>query len=135
LDISLNKVRKAIKEFGIMEKDGAFESLSLKSRIINAVMGLVIGSILFLPALMLFFQISASIGDHYGFNRNADDFMMGYFCFPLSAVISLICGLFGGEIGNKSSHKYLGAIFGALLGPIVTLLPLSIIILSSWAEN
>gem|GEM_PF-5202549 len=118
-----------------MEKDNVFEALSLKSRIINAVMGLVIGSICFLPALILFSQISASISENYGFNSNMDDFMMGYFCFPPSALISLICGLIGGEIGNRSNHKYLGATIGALLGPIVTSLPLSIIILNSWAEH
>jgi hypothetical protein len=111
------------------------ESLSSKHRILNAVIGLFAGSIFFMPVLFLLLEISISISTQYGFNTNTDEFMAGYFCFLPSALISLIGGIIGGEIGNKNNHKYLGAIFGGLVGPIATLIPLSINILNSWAEH
>ncbi len=106
--------------------------LPAKVRALHAVLGMLSGLFSFYPITIMFLGISIFISDIFNGNTNTDEFMGAILYLLPALVISLIFGLIGGHLGYKNNEKYMGSILGGLLGPIITLFPLSISILLGW---
>jgi hypothetical protein len=97
------------------------------------IIGLIMAIVSFFPVTLAYMYISIYICDRLGGgNMNTDDFMGAFICIIPILMLSLALALFGGDLGCQKNHKYLGAIIGGFLGPVIVLFLLTVGILYGW---
>jgi len=83
-------------------------ALSFGTRLIHAVIGLLIGFAWWIPFVLLGSVISKILGVYLkNIGMRADEYASVIFCILPAPIGSLLGGIIGGHIGNKINHKYL----------------------------
>jgi hypothetical protein len=83
----------------------------------NGFIGLLSGSILFIPGYLL----TSALFQHIFFDilhkarySNGDDILLSVLCFPIAAGLSFVFGMLGGWWGANSKHTQKAAIIGSI---------------------
>lgn len=110
--------------------------------------GGISGLVTFFPAVILFSQIAIQISRANDYNTNVDGFMAAIVCWLPAVVTSFLLGMAAGAVALRLSpphaaesaagHSHtslLGvilALLAGLLGPVLFVLPLTVLVLGEW---
>ena len=86
-----------------METPGSKQKIIL----VNAVIGLGVGFLSFMPITYLYLFISIFISDLYHFNTNTDAFMGSYLCCVPALLVSLVGGISGERSAPERATRIL----------------------------